>query len=115
MLSGVSEGAEQGYLYARGAHPNQTVLERLVARLEGAESGLACASGMGAITAAIMAGLKSGDRIVADEALYGRTASLIAVRSRRSAYGQRSRPERPGCCFEGACRACGRSRRRVHL
>ena len=78
MLSGVCDGTEQGYLYARGAHPNQTVLERLVARLEGAEAGLACASGMGAISAAIMAGLETGDRIVADKALYGRTAALIA-------------------------------------
>jgi cystathionine beta-lyase/cystathionine gamma-synthase len=54
------------------------VLEQLVARLEGAEAGLAFASGMGAITAAIMTGLTAGDRIVADASLYGRTAALIA-------------------------------------
>jgi cystathionine gamma-synthase len=78
MLAGVSSGTAEGFVYARGAHPNQAVLERLVARLENAEAALACASGMGAIAAAVMAGLKTGDRIVADEALYGRTAALIA-------------------------------------
>jgi cystathionine beta-lyase/cystathionine gamma-synthase len=78
MLASVSAGAAEGFLYARGGHPNQTVLERLLARLEGAEAALACASGMGAISAAVMTGLRTGDRIVADEALYGRTAALIA-------------------------------------
>src|SRR5713226_5957666 len=35
------EGRKQGYVYTRDANPNQTVLGELVARLEGADTGLA--------------------------------------------------------------------------
>lgn len=77
LLDEIYEGRTEGYIYTRDANPNQTVLEQLVARLEGAEAGLACASGMGAIAAALLTGLKAGDRIVASDALYGRTAGLI--------------------------------------
>ncbi|MGI8554461.1 MAG: trans-sulfuration enzyme family protein, partial [Dehalococcoidia bacterium] len=76
-LDDLYEGRAEGYIYSRDGNPNQTVLERLVAGLEGAEAGLACASGMGAIATALMTGLKAGDRIVAGDALYGRTTGLI--------------------------------------
>src|SRR5437762_8922093 len=52
------EGRAKGYVYTRDANPNQTVLGDLIARLEGAAAGLAAASGMGAVAAAIMPGLK---------------------------------------------------------
>jgi len=71
------EGRSEGYIYTRDNNPNQVVLGELVARLEGAETGLAAASGMGAITAAILPGLKHGDRIVAGHDLYGRTMGLL--------------------------------------
>jgi cystathionine beta-lyase/cystathionine gamma-synthase len=77
-LRAVCRGEEEGFLYARGAHPNQSELEGLVARLEGAQSALACSSGMGALTAALLASSVPGGRIVADTALYSRTRSLIA-------------------------------------
>src|ERR1700688_2853549 len=75
-LDEVSEGRASGHIYTRYGNPNQAALERLVARLEGAEAGLACASGMGAITAALLANLKQGDRVIASTALYGPTAML---------------------------------------
>jgi cystathionine beta-lyase/cystathionine gamma-synthase len=78
LLDEIYEGRVEGYIYSRDANPNQAVLEQLVARLEGAEVGLACASGMGAIAAALLAGLRAGDRIVAGDALYGRTAGLVS-------------------------------------
>ncbi len=71
------EGRSTGYVYTRDGNPNQTVLGDLVARLEGAEAGLAAASGMAAITAAILPGLKQGDRIVAGHDLYGRTMGML--------------------------------------
>jgi O-acetylhomoserine/O-acetylserine sulfhydrylase-like pyridoxal-dependent enzyme len=43
-LDDLYEGRVEGFVYSRGANPNQVVLEGLVARLEGAEAGLACAS-----------------------------------------------------------------------
>jgi len=76
-LDDLYEGRAEGFVYSRGGNPNQVVLERLVARLEGAEAGLAAASGMGAIAAALMTGLKAGDRIVASDSLYGPTATLL--------------------------------------
>jgi cystathionine beta-lyase/cystathionine gamma-synthase len=77
-LDDVSEGRADGFIYTRDGNPNQAVLERLVGRLEGAEAGLACASGMGAIAAALLTGLRSGDRVVAGDALYGRTMALLS-------------------------------------
>jgi len=77
-LQTVCAGETQGFLYARGGHPNQAELEGSVARLEGAEAGLACASGMGALTSALLAASHPGGRIVADRALYSRTSTLIA-------------------------------------
>jgi cystathionine beta-lyase/cystathionine gamma-synthase len=77
-LDEVSEGRAEGHIYTRYGNPNQAALERLVARLEGAEAGLACASGMGAIVAVLLANLRSGDRVIASTALYGPTAMLLA-------------------------------------
>jgi cystathionine gamma-synthase len=77
-LDAVCAGEAPGFLYARGGHPNQDELERLVAQLEGAEAGLACSSGMAAISAALLAAAAPGDRDIAGTALYGRTAKLLA-------------------------------------
>ncbi|HTE83302.1 MAG TPA: PLP-dependent aspartate aminotransferase family protein [Dehalococcoidia bacterium] len=77
-LDAVSEGRAEGYVYTRYGNPNQAALEHLVARLEGGQVGLACASGMGAIAAALLADLRSGSRVVASTALYGPTAALLA-------------------------------------
>jgi len=48
-----------------------------VARLEHAESGVVTASGMGALTAVLMATVKSGDHVIAARVLYGRTGQLL--------------------------------------
>jgi cystathionine beta-lyase/cystathionine gamma-synthase len=78
QLDAISDGREPGYIYTRYGNPNQAELEQLIARLEGAEAGLACASGMGAIAAALLSTAKPGSRIVASNALYGPTAGLLA-------------------------------------
>jgi len=71
------EQRASGFVYTRDANPNQVVLAELVARLEGAEAGLAAASGMGAITAALLPGLHAGSRVVAGHDLYGRTMAIL--------------------------------------
>ncbi len=71
------EGRVRGHIYTRDGNPNQEALGALVARLEGAEAGLAAATGMAAITAAVLTGLRSGDRIVAGHELYGRTMAML--------------------------------------
>ncbi len=57
--------------------PNQKVLNRKLAILEGAEDGLITGSGMAAITCAILATVKPGDHLLAQKSLYGGTHKFI--------------------------------------
>lgn len=65
------KGEEEGYIYARYGSPTNDMFEKRMCALEGAEEARATASGMAAITAALMCQLKSGDHIVAARALFG--------------------------------------------
>jgi methionine-gamma-lyase len=60
-----------GYMYTRWGNPTIHALEEKVAALEGAEAALATASGMAAISSAILGCVKAGDHIVASRSLYG--------------------------------------------
>ena len=71
-------GKELGYAYSRTGNPTVAEVEAKVANLEGGEAAIATASGMGAITAAIWSLIKSGDRIVADQTLYGCTFEFLS-------------------------------------
>ena len=70
-------GTDKGYMYSRMGNPTVAVLEEKMANLESAESAVAMASGMGAITAAIWSMVEAGDEIVADTTLYGCTYSFL--------------------------------------
>jgi len=65
------------FLYSRNGLPNSKELGDLVASYERTEAGMVCASGMGAITVALLSCLKAGDRIAASNDLYGGTTSLL--------------------------------------
>ena len=65
------KGDKPGFIYSRFANPTVAMFERRMALLEGAESARATASGMAAVTAALMGQLKAGDHIVAARALFG--------------------------------------------
>lgn len=71
------EGARAGHIYSRISNPTTTLLEQRIAALEGAEAGLALASGMGAITATMWTLLAPGDEIILDKTLYGCTFSFM--------------------------------------
>ena len=71
-------GAREGYVYNRWGSPNQTMLEEKVAALEGAETALATATGMAAISTALWSILKAGDHVVATDSLYSGTQHIIA-------------------------------------
>jgi methionine-gamma-lyase len=62
--------------YTRWGNPTTRQLEEIVATLEGGERALALSSGMGAVTTAVMATVKSGDHIVAGRSLYAATTEL---------------------------------------
>jgi O-acetylhomoserine (thiol)-lyase len=68
----------EGNIYTRIMNPTQSVLEQRVAALEGGLAGLALASGMAAITAAIQTIAETGDNIVSSSTLYGGTYNLFA-------------------------------------
>ncbi|MCY4233056.1 MAG: PLP-dependent aspartate aminotransferase family protein [Bacteroidetes bacterium] len=57
--------------------PNQSVLNRKLAILEGAEDALVTGSGMAAITSAILSTVKPGDHFLAQKSLYGGTQKFI--------------------------------------
>jgi cystathionine beta-lyase/cystathionine gamma-synthase len=63
--------------YTRYGNPTNTVAERAIAELEGADAALLFASGMNAITTSIMALLKTGDHIVAQRDIYGGTNKFL--------------------------------------
>src|SRR6266850_436555 len=65
------KGEEPGYLYSRFSNPTVSMFENRMAALEGAEAARATASGMAAVTAALMGQLKAGDHVVAAKALFG--------------------------------------------
>jgi cystathionine gamma-synthase len=65
------------FLYYRNGSPNTVALETAVAELEGAEAGVAAASGMAAIAGSLLAVLQQGDHVVADRNVYGGTVVLL--------------------------------------
>jgi O-succinylhomoserine sulfhydrylase len=65
------KGDAPGFIYSRFANPTVAMFERRMALLEGAEAARATASGMAAVTTALMGQLKAGDHIVAAKALFG--------------------------------------------
>ena len=65
------KGEAPGFLYSRFSNPTVAMFERRMAELEGAEAARATASGMAAVTAALMGQVKAGDHIVAARALFG--------------------------------------------
>ena len=66
-----------GFIYSRNGLPNSKKLGRLVAELENAEAGLACSSGMGALSVALLSLLEQGGHIVASNDLYGGTTVFL--------------------------------------
>ena len=76
-LGDVLTGAIPGYAYSRIDNPTTAALGNAVAELEGAEAGLAFATGMAAIHAAIVSVVRAGQTIVATRAVYGTTRDLL--------------------------------------
>jgi cystathionine beta-lyase/cystathionine gamma-synthase len=76
-LDRIYSNEEPGFIYARDAHPNAHELAATLTRLEAGSWGLVCGSGMAALTASLLALVRSGDRILASRWLYGRSNQLL--------------------------------------
>ncbi len=83
QVDAIWEGRESGYVYGRFGTPNHTMLEETLAALEGAESALAVASGMGALSAFLLGGLRPGEHLVAGQDLYGASTALLREQAAR--------------------------------
>ncbi len=71
------KGEQEGYVYSRFASPTNTMFERRMALLEGAEAARATASGMAAVTAAFLSFLNAGDHVVSARALFGSCRYIV--------------------------------------
>ncbi len=71
---------KEGNIYTRIMNPTTDVLEKRLAALEGGVAGLAFASGMAAISAAILNVAAAGDEIISAQSLYGGTYTLFSRR-----------------------------------
>lgn len=70
-------GQRSGEFYSRYGNPTVQAFEEAVAELEGAESSLAFASGMGALSTVVLALCGSGDHVVAQQTLYSATLAFL--------------------------------------
>jgi methionine-gamma-lyase len=68
---------KHGYYYGRLGNPTTEALETTVAELESGEACLAFASGMAAVSAAVLPNVRSGDHIIAPESMYSTTMNLF--------------------------------------
>ena len=64
-------GKIPGYVYSRYSNPTMDMFEKRMAALEGAEAARSTATGMAAVTTALMGQVKAGDHVVAAKALFG--------------------------------------------
>jgi len=64
-------GDDPGFQYSRFSNPTVFSFEQRMAEFEGAEAARATATGMAAVTAAMLAPLRAGDHVVASKAMFG--------------------------------------------
>ena len=76
---------EPGYQYSRFSNPTVSMFEQRMAALEGAEAARATATGMAAVTTALMGQLRAGDHVVAAKALFGSCRYVVEEHCNR--YG----------------------------
>lgn len=73
----LNQNIDQGFVYSRFGSPTVDEFERKIAHLEGAEAALGTASGLGAISTAVMSVVKGGDHVVFGDVIYGCTFALF--------------------------------------
>ncbi|MCX7697451.1 MAG: aminotransferase class I/II-fold pyridoxal phosphate-dependent enzyme [Bacteroidales bacterium] len=78
-------GKEKGFIYTRIGNPTIETFERQMALLEKGYGGIACSSGMGAVSTVMLSLLSQGDHFVSTSALYG--ASRVLMESYLSRWG----------------------------
>ncbi|MFQ3312060.1 MAG: methionine-gamma-lyase [Colwellia sp.] len=70
-------GESEGYIYTRLGNPTTRQLELRVAALECMDDAAATATGMAAVSAALLTNLQAGDHMISSKAVYGCSFSLM--------------------------------------
>ena len=71
------KGTSAGFQYSRFGNPTVAMFEARMAALEGAPHARATATGMAAVTATLLSGLRAGDHVVAAKAMFGSCRTVI--------------------------------------
>src|SRR6201996_2373240 len=79
------KGQDPGYIYSRYFNPTIAMFEQRMIELEGAEACRSTATGMAAVTTAVLAPLKAGDHVVASKQLFG--SNLYVLEELLPRYG----------------------------
>jgi O-succinylhomoserine sulfhydrylase len=72
-------GDDPGFTYSRLSNPTVAMFEERMALIEGAEACRATATGMAAMTAALLSTTRTGDHVVASKAMFGSCRWLVDV------------------------------------
>jgi methionine-gamma-lyase len=72
-----AEGKSKAYIYTRYGNPTLSIAEGKIAALEGAEAAVVTASGMAAISSALLGALRQGDEVITTAQTYGGTYRLM--------------------------------------
>jgi methionine-gamma-lyase len=103
---GAFKGENDAYIYGRWGNPTVEALERKLAAVEGAEDACATASGMAAISGAVLGVCDAGAHIVAPRSMYGESARLLRERlprlGIRTTFVDRAEPEAYEAAIEPA-------------
>lgn len=71
-------GESEGYIYTRLGNPTTRQLEMRVAAMEGMDDAAATATGMAAVSGALLANLSCGDHLISSSAVYGCSFALMS-------------------------------------
>ena len=108
QVQAYASGGTSLYMYSRDENPTVRAAEEAIALLEGGEECILFGSGMGAMSAVLMALASSGDEVLSATALYGGTYKLL--RDVLSRFGVRHRMVAPeslaGECARAGPRVC---------
>lgn len=101
---------QEGYIYTRYANPNVSEFVEKVCALEGAEAGVAVASGMSAVFTALAGLLNSGDHVLAARSVFGSTHQILTSILPRwgitHSYGDLAHPEKWADLVQANTRLC---------
>ena len=77
VAEGRFTGEDEGFQYSRFGNPTVAMFEQRMALLEGAEAARATATGMAAVSSALMGQVRVGDHVVASRALFGSCLYIV--------------------------------------